>query len=434
MTEQVIVIHPLLKTSPKTEQSLITAQDKLDEAVGLARAIELNIAYKEVINLSRVVPATLIGGGVIDRLSDIIKNNDIGLVYINHPLTPVQQRNLEKRLHTKVIDRTGIILEIFGARATTKEGKLQVELAALSFQKSRLVRTWTHLERQRGGLGATGGPGETQIEIDRRLIGDRIVKLKRELEQVKKNRRLQRASRQKTPFPIIALIGYTNAGKSTLFNTLTGADVFAENLLFATLDPTMRSCTLPSRKKVILSDTVGFISDLPTHLIASFRATLEEVQNASVILYVRDLTHKDASEERLSVSSILKELDIDIDSDERIFEVLNKIDKLSETEQENIKNTTKDNDRIIPISATTGFGLEGLITTIDDFISQHEKQVKISLDITQDSEALSWLYEHGSMLKRTDKDFHSSIKIKLSKKDIHHFKKKYNHIDLKMII
>jgi len=434
-TEKVIVVHPIMRTQAKGQPaSLIDPEECLSEAVGLAEAIHLDVVYSEIVTLSRIVPATLLGGGVIERLKAVIEEEDAYLVYVDHSLTPVQQRNLEKKLDAKVIDRTGLILEIFGARARTKEGKLQVELAALDFQRSRLVRSWTHLERQRGGFGFTGGPGETQIEIDRRLIGERMTKLKAELEQVKKNRRLQRDSRGRVPFPVAALVGYTNAGKSTLFNAFTGAEVFAKDLLFATLDPTMRACELPSGKKIILSDTVGFISNLPTHLVAAFRATLEEVENADVILYVRDVTHPNVESERESVKTVLAELEIDIDTDERVFEVLNKTDLLNAEDKKALQASLRGSQRVFALSAVTKDGFEELLLGVDNFLARSEQHVAARIDTIKDGEAMAWLYRHGYVYERKDKENITRLKIRLSEKDVNRFLKQFADVDCRVLV
>lgn len=434
-TEKVIVVHPVISAQAKGQGGAVSdPEEALAEAVGLAEAIRLDVVHREIVNLSRITPATLLGGGVIERLKSVVEDQEAYLVYIDHPLTPVQQRNLERKLDAKVIDRTGLILEIFGARARTKEGKLQVELAALDFQRSRLVRSWTHLERQRGGFGFTGGPGETQIEIDRRLIGERMTKLKAELEQVKKNRRLQRDSRGRVPFPVAALVGYTNAGKSTLFNAFTGAEVFAKDLLFATLDPTMRACRLPSGKKIILSDTVGFISNLPTHLVAAFRATLEEVENADIILYVRDVTHPNTQSERESVKTVLAELGIDIDTDRRVFEVLNKTDLLTANEKDRLRKSLRGAERVLALSAVTRDGFDTLLDGMDRFLARDERHIAVRIDTVQDSEAMAWLYRHGYVYERKDKDNISRLKVRLSEKEVNRFLKQFGQVDCRVIV
>jgi len=377
---------------------------KLDEAVGLARAIDLDVRVAQSVPLRRITPATLIGKGVVERIHHAVEELGIGLVVVDEKLTPVQQRNLEKEWNTKVIDRTGLILEIFGARARTHEGRLQVELAALDYQRGRLVRSWTHLERQRGGFGFLGGPGESQIEIDRRLIGERIVRIKRDLEGVRKTRAVNRAGRKKARLPTVALVGYTNAGKSTLFNRLSGADVMAKDLLFATLDPTMRSIRLPNGKDCVLSDTVGFISDLPTHLVAAFRATLEEVIEADLIVHVRDVAHPDSETQRADVEDVLQELGALEEGGAIFIEALNKIDALSEERRlvlQTRSSTGPERARHYPISALTGEGVDGLLEAIADFLSKAGAPRVVDVPLS-DGATIAWLYRHGDVRSRRD--------------------------------
>ncbi len=402
MTTTALVVHPVLPTDFEKRRQGRLPDVQLEEAVGLAAAIQLDVLKAHIAKVYKITAGYFIGEGARDTIKEMVEELEPEVVIVNATLSPVQQRNLEKAWECKVIDRTGLILEIFGARAQTKEGKMQVELAALSYQRSRLVKSWTHLERQRGGTGSTGGPGETQLEIDRRLIDDKIILLKDQLEHVRKNRDLQRKSRERVPFPVVAIVGYTNAGKSTLFNTLTGAEVFAENLLFATLDPTMRRMKLAGGRDVILSDTVGFISDLPTHLVAAFRATLEQVQYADVILHVRDVSSEDTEAQRDDVIGILKDLEIDVDNDPRIIEVLNKTDKLPDGGV-SVWRRPDMRGRQVAISALNGTGLDDLKAAIDVVLSQSHSVHQITLK-HQDGKALAWLHRHGSVLNRIDNE------------------------------
>ena len=378
---------------------------KLEEAVGLARAIDLDVRLAQVAPLRRITPATLVGKGVVERIKAAVEEQGIGLVVVDDRLTPVQQRNLEKAWQAKVIDRTGLILEIFGARARTHEGRLQVELAALDYQRGRLVRSWTHLERQRGGFGFLGGPGESQIEIDRRLIGERIVRIKRDLEGVRKTRAVNRAGRKKARLPTVALVGYTNAGKSTLFNRLSGAEVMAKDLLFATLDPTMRSIKLPNGKGCVISDTVGFVSDLPTHLVAAFRATLEEVIEADLIVHVRDIAHPDSEQQRADVEQVLRDLGaFDEGAGRPLIEALNKIDALPPEVRgilENRAATGAERARQYPVSALTGEGVEQLLEAIGAFLSHAGEAREVSVPLS-DGATIAWLYRHGEVRSRRD--------------------------------
>lgn len=383
---------------------------RLEEACGLALAINLDVVYREIINLKEIKPATFLGGGVIERLQPIITEKQIDLLIIDNNLTPIQQRNLEKKLKIKVIDRTALILEIFGERANTREGSLQVELAHLSYQRSRLVRSWTHLERQRGGAGFLGGPGETQIELDRRIIDDKITKIKKELEKVKKTRALQRNARKKIPYPVVAFVGYTNAGKSSWFNTLTQANVFAKDLLFATLDPTMRRVKLPSGREVILSDTVGFISDLPHELIMAFRATLEEVLEADIIVHVRDIANPDTQEQKKDVLDVLANLGLkDIREKENYIELLNKADLLDNETKERIQNHIKQRKNKVLTSAITGEGKERFLQMIDDKLSAGTLEKNITISAAS-GDILAWLHSNARITEQTLKD----DKIKLS--------------------
>ncbi|WP_181706868.1 GTPase HflX [Chthonobacter rhizosphaerae] len=378
---------------------------RVEEAVGLALAIDLDVRATIPVRLTTVRPATLVGTGKLEEIKLAVATEEAELVIVDHALTPIQQRNLEKGLGAKVLDRTGLILEIFGERAHTREGRLQVDLAHLNYQKSRLVRSWTHLERQRGGFGFMGGPGETQIEADRRQLQDKISRLEEELEQVRRTRDLHRRQRQKAPHPVIALVGYTNAGKSTLFNRLTSADVLAQNLLFATLDPTLRKVRLPHGTDAILSDTVGFISNLPTHLVAAFRATLEEVVEATIILHVRDISHPDTEAQAEDVSDVLRQLDVNPEDAARVIEVWNKIDALDPARRESLLAQADAPDPAgqerFAISAVTGEGLEPLIASIERRLVGDRPTFAVVVDKT-DGEGLAWLYSHGEVLTRDD--------------------------------
>ena len=386
----VSVLHPNLLISNKRR----TPEHSLDEAVSLANALDIEILHQAVIPLKKPNAGTLFGSGKLDELAQVFKNHEIDLVIIDGPLTPIQQRNLEKQWNLKVLDRTGLILEIFGDRAQTREGVLQVDLAALNYQRSRLVRSWSHLERQRGGLSFVGGAGETQIESDRRQIDDAILRLKKQLQKVVKTRELHRSARKKVPYPIVALVGYTNAGNSTLFNYMTGAKVFAKDMLFATLDPTMREVELPSGQKIILSDTVGFISELPTQLIAAFRATLEEVLDANLILHVRDISHPETDAQANDVNDILEDLEISDDAKNDIIEVWNKTDLLSNDDLNNAKNISNRADRIRTVSALTGDGLNDLLFQIDQNLKEITISEIVKLAITEGGRR-AWLYKNN---------------------------------------
>ena len=376
-------------------------QARLEEAVGLALAINLDVRESGVVRIPQPKPATLFGAGKVEELAGVIRMEDAELVIVDHPLTPVQQRNLETAWNAKVLDRTGLILEIFGERARTREGRLQVELAHLVYQKSRLVRSWTHLERQRGGFGFLGGPGETQIETDRRLLSERIVNIRKELDQVRRTRTLHRKSRQRVPYPAVALVGYTNAAKSTLFNTLTGAEVLAQDILFATLDPTIRALALPNGSKAVLSDTVGFISDLPTTLIAAFRATLEEVQEADLILHVRDISDAASANQRADVNGVLADLGIDAEAEpDRLLEVWNKADLLDATAREHAENEAARNGAVLA-SAVSGFGLDALRTEIERRLNQRRQTLEIAVE-PHEGALSNWIYENCEVISRSD--------------------------------
>lgn len=397
-------------------------EDAIEEAEGLARAIDLDLLETRLVKYSKIDAAHFFAKGTRQEIADDVSSLKPDIIIANCTLSPVQQRNLERAWGAKVIDRTGLILEIFGARAQTKEGRLQVELAALSYQRSRLVRSWTHLERQRGGAGFMGGPGERQIEIDRRLIDKQIVRLRKELDTVSKTRDLGRQSRARVPFPIVSLVGYTNAGKSTLFNRITNADVFAEDLPFATLDPTMRRVSLPNNQDAILADTVGFISDLPTHLVASFRSTLEQVVYGDVIVHVIDVSREDYMAQRQDVIDILKDLDVDYGQDHRIIEVYNKIDLLSDDDREELERTSRiSKTPIVLISAERGKGISVLLDQVADITARDSVEAEVSIPY-HDGKAVAWLYDHGEVLEREEHDDHAAFSVRFSEAHLNQFK------------
>ena len=430
-TGRAIVIEPWLKNPPRKggirSTDVRTPEARLDEAVGLARAIDLTVVEAGLVTLSDIRPATYIGKGKVDEFAGLAKSLSASIVVMDCPVSPVQQRNLEKAWNTKVIDRTGLILEIFGRRARTREGALQVELAHLTYQKSRLVRSWTHLERQRGGFGFLGGPGETQIEADRRVIEERIARIESELDKVKRTRKLHRDSRKRVPYPIVALVGYTNAGKSTLFNRMTAARVLSADMLFATLDPTLRAVELPHGARIILSDTVGFISDLPTMLVAAFRETLEEVIEADVILHVRDASHEDSAAQSHDVGKVLAELGIQ-SGDPRLIEVWNKIDRLNPDQRLQVFNLAErqQNRRYpLPVSALTGEGIEHLLAAIEQRLGEKRQTLQLSID-PSDGAGLSWLYRHSEVLSRElNEDGRLALSVRADSKNAEMVKHKY---------
>ena len=410
-----MVVAPYLLRSAR-ETPTRDPKARLAEAAGLAEAIDLEVCGKILAGLSEVRPATYLGKGKVEEIAETVKTLDVGLVTMDCALSPVQQRNLEKAWDTKVIDRTGLILEIFGQRARTREGALQVELAHLEYQKSRLVRSWTHLERQRGGFGFLGGPGETQIETDRRLIEERMRRIEHELEKVKRTRGLHRKTRRDVPYPVVALVGYTNAGKSTLFNRLTNAGVFAENLLFATLDPTLRQIRLPHGAKALLSDTVGFISDLPTMLISAFRATLEEVAQADLVLHVRDISHEDWEAQAQDVEKIMEELGLSGEKRKPTIEVWNKIDSLDAERLEALRLSARREEateRPALVSALTGAGIDALLARIEQALAAGRVTLELTLD-RADGQGLAWAYAHAEVLERAptpEGDVHLTLRV-----------------------
>ena len=410
--ETAIVLHPDIAGQPASR----TAEGALEEAVGLTCAINLDVKHAWVSPIRKVRPSTLLGAGAVEDLKTHCEADEINVVIIDTQLSPGQQRNLEREIGAKVIDRTGLILEIFGARARTAEGRLQVELAQMTYQRTRLVRSWTHLERQRGGAGFMGGPGERQIELDRRMIDDRIIKLKKELVEVQRTRGLHRSSRKKVPYPVVALVGYTNAGKSTLFNRLTRADVMAEDMLFATLDPTMRSVKLPGGRMVILSDTVGFISDLPTQLVAAFRATLEEVLEADLLLHVRDAADPDTGAQKRDVEQVLEELGLTGDDAKAMVEVLNKSDLLQPEDLAQLENLA-DGQRFVLASALTGDGCDDLMAAIDARLAAQRTVIELDVDYA-DGKTLAWLYRRGQVLNREDREEGAYLTVALDPADL----------------
>nr|CAE28039.1 GTP binding protein-like [Rhodopseudomonas palustris CGA009] len=394
---------------------------RLDEAAGLARAIDLDVVEAVLTPISQIRPATYLGKGKVEEIVGLIAAHGADLIVMDCALSPIQQRNLEKAWNAKVLDRTGLILEIFGRRAKTREGTLQVELAHLNYQRSRLVRSWTHLERQRGGFGFMGGPGETQIEADRRLIGERITKLEAELKKVQATRRLHRAGRQRVPYRVVALVGYTNAGKSTLFNRLTRADVQAADMLFATLDPTLRAIQLPHGGKAMLSDTVGFISNLPTQLVAAFRATLEEVLEADLILHVRDISHEDAEAQQHDVDNVLRQLGVDAASG-RIVEVWNKIDRFEPEQRDELKNIAARRPEDHPcllVSAVSGEGVDELLLSIEQRLAATRTVLDLSIDAA-DGAGVSWLHRNTEVLAKdlVDGRYAMTVRVEDNKRDI----------------
>ncbi|MEO6225023.1 MAG: GTPase HflX [Sphingomicrobium sp.] len=407
--ERALIVVPEL---PR-ESARRSAEARIEEAKGLAEAIGIAVVSSRSYRIRTVRPATLLGKGQVEEVAALAKEHEARLLIVDSPLTPIQQKNLEEEARVKVIDRTGLILEIFGERAATAEGRMQVELAHLDYQAGRLVRSWTHLERQRGGFGFLGGPGETQIEADRRMIRDRMARIRRELDQVKRTRALHRDRRQRAPWPVVALVGYTNAGKSTLFNRLTGERVFAENLLFATLDPTMRDIRLPGFDKAILSDTVGFVSDLPTELIAAFRATLEEVSSADLLIHVRNMAHPDCEAQAEDVDDVLASLGLAEEGAPPRIEAWNKIDLVSAEERARLFEAAARRDDVVPVSAFTGEGLEALRERMAEGLRSGEQVHEIRLQ-AGDGSKIAWLHSRGEVLKQSLDDDAVQLSVRLS--------------------
>ncbi len=422
MTTRVFLLHPVLKSSAASAATS-EALDAMEEACALVHAIDVELAGRDTVSVPRPNPATLIGPGKVGDLSRVLASADIEVVVVNGTLSPIQQRNLERAWKVKVLDRTGLILEIFGERAQTREGVMQVDLAHLTYQKSRLVRSWTHLERQRGSTSFIGGPGETQIESDRRILDDKIVRLKRQLEKVARTRALHRAARKKVPYPIVALVGYTNAGKSTLFNRLTAAEVRAEDMLFATLDPTMRQIVLPSGRTAILSDTVGFISDLPTQLVAAFRATLEEVLEADLIVHVRNMAHPRTDEQNRDVLGVLDELGVEADRLEGMIEALNKIDLLDADQRQAVRNAAMRGTGVA-LSAATGEGCDALLAEVEAALFPRRMVFELHLGHDEGA-AISWLYGHGEVKGRQDGEAGVTVTVEMTEKEFFQFQKEF---------
>ena len=421
-----MVLHPDVKSRPRAERTR-APERALEEAVGLARAIELDVVEALVVPLPKPDPGRLFGAGKVEELRILLEEARVELVVIDGPVTPVQQRELERAWKVKILDRTGLILEIFGERAATREGVLQVELAALRYARTRLVRSWTHLERQRGGLGFVGGPGETQIEADRRAIQERIERIEKRLEGVTRTRELHRAARAKVPYPVVALVGYTNAGKSTLFNRLTRAGVMAEDMLFATLDPTMREIRLPSGRKAILSDTVGFVSDLPTMLVAAFRATLEEVLAADVIVHVRDMSHPDAETQAADVAQVLAELGVEESRREAMIEARNKIDLMEGEARAALLNETARRDDAVAVSALTGEGGEALLALIEAKLTEGATTRRLLAPHTEGA-AVAWLHEHAEVLASRATEAGQEIVARLLPEDLARFRRRFPEV------
>jgi len=407
-----VVVYPDLGGSSRD------ADARLEETAGLAAAIGVDVVERVPLRIRAPKPGTLIGSGQVEALAETVRDRELSLAVFDANLTPVQQRNLETGLKCKVIDRTGLILEIFGERARTAEGRLQVELAHLDYQAGRLVRSWTHLERQRGGFGFLGGPGETQIEADRRLIRDRMARLRRELDSVSRTRSLHRDRRQRAPWPVIALVGYTNAGKSTLFNRLTGSDVMAENLLFATLDPTLRQISLPGIDKAILSDTVGFVSELPTQLVAAFKATLEEVVSADLLIHVRDVAHPDSEAQKDDVEKVLAEIGV-AEATPR-FEAWNKIDLLDDERREDLLAEAAKREDVMPVSAVTGEGVDALIAAVAARLTEGHRRYTVHLD-PADGAAAAWLHQHGEVIEQGMDGDQAVYEVRMAPRDYERF-------------